>query len=97
MIATVNSFSLRLPISKSSGLNSVFLLFSFWSGAFINCWMVEEWFLHMMLLFGCTYSLSPLGGGQELRILSPASSAAMARAAWVGGEGTLSLMHRSGF
>ena len=56
----------------------MFLLFSFWSGAFINCWMVEERFFRMVVEFGCSYSLSPLDGGREPRVLSSPPSGKMA-------------------
>ena len=56
----------------------MFLLFSFWSGAFINCWMIEDWFFLMMVVFGCTYSLSPLDGGRKSCVLSSPPSGKMA-------------------
>ena len=81
------TLSLSLPISKSSGPNSVFLLFSFWSGAFIHCWVVEEWFFRMVVEFGCSYSPSPLDGGLVPRVLSSLPSGKMAAPSalcWVG-------------
>ena len=103
MIAILNSLSFRLHISVSSGLNSEYLSFSLWSGDSIKFFMLLEevaWILCILILFGCSYCLSPLGGGQEPRILSPPPSADIpgngVGMGWVGG-GALSPACSPGF
>ncbi len=67
----------------------MFLLFSFWSGAFINCWMVEEQFFRMVVEFCCSYSLSPLDGGRERHVSSPPWGKMAAPTGFAVGEGLL--------
>ena len=71
----------------------MFLLFSFWSGAFINCWMVEERFFHMVVEFTCSDSLSPLDGGQEPHVLSSLPSGKMVAPSALFREGALLFLH----
>ena len=41
--------------------------------------MLEGWLFLILILFGCSYSLSPHSGDQEPHVLSPLPSAEMAR------------------
>ena len=76
MIAILNSLAFSLLISASSGLISG-CFFSLWSGDLMNCLMLEWQVFPVVILFGCSYSLSPLDGCREPHILSSLPSVEM--------------------
>ena len=88
MIAILNSLPFSLLISVSSGLSSGCLLFALWSGDVRNYLMLEVCVFPILILFGHSYCLLRLCGGQKLHILNPPPSAEMMR--HVLGEGTFS-------